>query len=111
MLHNNKQFIIHFWGYRPRPLFCKFFLIELQIDHFHVELGYFKPTRILSLLKINFFSIKLMNLILAYPKTWQTSFSKFLSQIVSLQAYRRKKFAILPIFFRWQFYSCKVLRP
>ena len=77
MLHNNKQFIIHFWAYRPRPLFCKFFLIELQIDHFHVELGYFKPRRILSLLKINFFSTKLTNLILAYPETWQTSSSKF----------------------------------
>ena len=76
MLHNNKQVIIHFWACRPRPLFCKFFLIEPQIDHFHVELGYFKPTRILSLLKINFFSTKLMNLILAYPETWQTSFSK-----------------------------------
>ena len=77
MLHNNKQFLIHFWAYRPRPLFCKFFLIEPQIDHFHVELGYFKPTHILSLLKINFFSTKLMNLILAYPETWQTSSSKF----------------------------------
>ena len=55
MLHSNKQFIIHFWAYRPRLLFCKFFLIEPQIDHFHVELGYFKPTRILLLLKINFF--------------------------------------------------------
>ena len=71
------KFIIYFWAYRPRPLFCKFFLIEPQIDHFHVELGYFKPTRILSLLKINFFSTKLMNLILAYPETCQTSSSKF----------------------------------
>ena len=77
MLHNNKQFIIHFWAYRPRPPFCKFFLIEVQNDHFCVELGYFKPTRMLSLLKINFFSTKLMNLILAYPETWQTIFSKF----------------------------------
>ena len=25
MLHNNKQFIIHFWAYPPKPLFCKFF--------------------------------------------------------------------------------------
>ena len=74
MLQNNKQFIIHFWAYRPRPLFGKFFLTEPQIDHFHVELGYFKPTRILSLLKINFFSTKLMNLILAYLESWQTSF-------------------------------------
>ena len=56
MLHNNKQFIIHVWAYQPKPPFCKFFLIEPQIDHFHVELGYFKPTRILSLLKINFFN-------------------------------------------------------
>ena len=77
MLHNNKQFIIHFWAYRPRPLFCKFFFIEVQNDHFCVEQGYFKPTRMLSLLKINFFSTKLMNLILAYPETWQTIFSKF----------------------------------
>ena len=76
MLHNNKQFIIHFWTYRPKPLFCKFFLIEPQIDPFHVKLGYFKPTRILSLLKSTFFN-KLMNLILAYPETWQISFSKF----------------------------------
>ena len=75
MLRNNKQlFIIHFWAYRPRPLFCKFFLMEPQIDPFRVELGSFKSTRILSLLKINFFSTKLMNLILAYPETWQTSF-------------------------------------
>ena len=65
MLHNNKQFIIHFWGYRPKLLFCKFFLIEPQIDHFHVELGYFKPTRILSLLKINFF----------FNKTYEPNFS------------------------------------
>ena len=71
---NNKQFIIHFWVYQPKPPFCKFFLIEPQIDHFHVELSYFKPTSILSLLKINFFSTKLMNLILAYLETWQTSF-------------------------------------
>ena len=110
MLHNHKQFIIHFWAYRPRLLFCKFFLIEPQIDHFHVELGYFKPTCILSLLKIKFFLTKLMNLILAYPETWQTSFQNF-TQIVSLQAYRQKKFALLANFFRWQFYSCKVLRP
>ena len=110
MLHNNKQFIIHFWAYRPRPLFCKFFLIEPQIDHFHVELRYFKPTQILSLLKINFFSTKLMNLILAYPETWQISFFNF-TRIVSLLAYQRKKFALLANFFRWQFYSCEVLRP
>ena len=77
MLRNNKQFIIYFWAYPPKPLFCKFFLIEPQIDHFHVALGYFKPTSILSLLKINFFSRKLINLILAYHETWQTSFSKF----------------------------------
>ena len=97
MLHSNKQFIIHFWAYRPKPLFCKFFLIEPQIDHFHVELGYFKPTRILSLLKINFFSTKLMNLVSAYPETWQTSFRNF-TQIVSLRAYRRKKFVLLANF-------------
>ena len=110
MLYNNKPFIIHFWAYRPRPLFCKFFLIELQNDHFCVELGYFKPTRILSLLKINFFSTKLMNLILAYPETGKPVFQNF-TQIVSFRAYRRKKFALLANFFRWQFYSCKVLRP
>ena len=68
MLHNNKQLIYHFWAYQLRPLFCKFFLIEPQIDHLHVKLGYFKPTCILSLLKINFFSTKLMNLILVYPE-------------------------------------------
>ena len=113
MLHNNKQFIIHFWAYRPRPLFCKFLLIQPQIDHFYVELGYFKPTRLLSLLKINFFSTKFINLILAYPETWQTSFSKFHAyrELTRLRAYRRKKFALLSNFFRWQFYSCKVLRP
>ena len=80
MLHNNKQFIIHFWAYQyqPRPLFCKFFLIEPQIDHFHVELGYFKPARIFSLLKINFFSTKLMNLILAYqPRDLANQFLEF----------------------------------
>ena len=111
MLHNNKQFIIHFWAYRPRPLFCKFFLIEPQIDHFHVELGYFKPTRILLLLKINFFSTKLMNLFLAYPETRQNQFLKFHAnrELTSLQANGRKKFALLANFFRWQFYSCKVL--
>ena len=113
MLHNNKQFIIHFWAYRPRPLFCKFFFMKPQNDHFYVELGYFKPKRILSLLKINFFATKLMNLILAYPETWQTSFLKFHAnrELTSLRTYRRKKFALLANFFRWQFYSCKVLRP
>ena len=47
-----------------------------------------------------------MNLILTYLETWQTSFWNF-TQIVSLREYRRKKFAPLANFFRWQFYSCK----
>ena len=77
MLHNNKQFIIYhnsLLGLSTKASFLQVFLIEPQIEHFHVKLGYFKPTRILSLLKINFLSIKLMNLILAYLETWQTSF-------------------------------------
>ena len=114
MLHNNKQFVIHFWTYRPRPLFCKFLIIEPQIDHFHVKLGYFKPTRILLLLKINFFSTKLINLILAYPETWQTSFSKFQAtrELTSIPA---KKICSEQIFFAGNFtlvrcYARKVVR-
>ena len=112
MLHNNKQFIIHFWAYRPRLLFCKFFLIEPQIDHFHVELGYFKPTRILSLLKINFFFNKTYEPNFSLPRDLANQFLEFHAnrELTSLQAYRRKKFALLANFFRWQFYSCKVLR-
>ena len=58
-----------------------------------------------------------MNLILAYPETWQTSFSKFHAnrELTSLQAYRRKKFARLANFFTGNFtlvrcYARKVVR-
>ena len=45
-----------------------------------------------------------MNVILAYPETWQTSFQNF-TQIVSLRAYERtgKKICFFSNFFRWQF--------
>ena len=86
MLHNNKQLIIHFWANRPRPLFCKFFLIEPQIDHFHVELGYFKPTRILSLLKINFFSKKTYEPNFNLPRDLANQFFEIFTQIVSVPA-------------------------
>ena len=45
-----------------------------------------------------------------FNKTYELNFSLH-TEIVSLRAYRRKNFALLANFFRWQFYSCKVLRP
>ena len=114
MSHNNKQFIIHHISLLGlstyRFLFSKFFLIEPQIGLFHVKLGYLKPTRILSHLKINYFLAKLMNLILTYLETWQTSFWNF-TQIVSLRAYRLKKSKRFSSnFFCWQFHAGKVVR-
>ena len=103
MLHNNKQFIIHhnsLLGLSTQASFLQslstsFFFTEPQIDHFHIKLGYFKPTGILSLLKINFISTKLYEPNFNLPGELANQFSKF---------------APFANFFRWQFYSCKVVR-